>query len=135
MASVYIDNDVAADIARLLQGAGHQAVTAGAIGLTRATDAAQLLTAAQRGWTFVTHNAKDFVLLHDGWCRWSDAWGVAAKHAGILVLPQATAAERARRRLDVVELAQLLIDLFATGAPGANELWLWRRGRGWVLEP
>lgn len=135
MASVYIDNDVATDVAPLLRGAGHQAVTTVEMGLTRATDAAQLLIAARRGWSFVTHNAKDFVLLHDGWCRWSEAWGVSAQHAGILVIPQATAAERARRRLDAVELAQFLIDLFATGAPQANELWQWRRGPGWVLEP
>ncbi len=135
MASLYIDNDVAVGVAVLLRGAGHQAVTTRDLGRTRASDAAQLLTAAQRNWIFVTHNANDFALLHDGWRRWSEAWGVPAQHAGIVVLPQATAAERARRRLDEVELAQFLIDLFATGAPRANELWQWRRGRGWVLEP
>jgi hypothetical protein len=135
MASVYIDNDVAAEVAALLRGAGHQAVTTGEVGLARAMDTAQLLTAAQRGRSFVTHNAKDFVLLHDGWRRWSEAWGVSEQHAGILILPQATAAERALGRMNPIELAQFLIDLFATGAPRANELWQWRRGRGWVLEP
>src|SRR5688500_6021775 len=109
MASLCLDNDVAAHVAGLLQTAGHQAVTTRHIGLSRASDAELLLVAAQRGWILVSHNADDFVLLDDGWRRWSAAWGVAEQHAGILLLPQATPAERARGRLGPVELAQHLI--------------------------
>jgi hypothetical protein len=135
VASFYIDNDTPLHIAVLLRGAGHTAVTARSLGLTAAKDDAQLLTAAQRGAVLVTHNAKDFSLLHSAWLRWSDAWGVGAQHAGILLLPQATAAERARGAMGADELAQFILDLVAQGSPTTNELWQWQRGRGWVRRP
>jgi hypothetical protein len=134
MASLCLDNDMATRVAGMLRAAGHQAVTARDLGLARASDAELLLIAAQRGWTFVTHNADDFTLLDDGWRRWSTAWGVTAHHAGILLLPQATPAERARGRLDPVELAQHLIDLLDSGQPGSNELWQWQRAASWVRQ-
>ena len=96
MANVLTDHDVAVEIARRLQRAGHQAVTARDLGLSRASDAELLLIAAKRGSVLVTHNGSDFAMLHDGWLRWSADWNVRAHHAGILVLPQPTAAERAR---------------------------------------
>jgi hypothetical protein len=132
MASLCLDNDVAVRVAGLLQTAGHQAVTTRAIGLARASDAELLLVAAQRRWTLITHNADDFTLLDDGWRRWSAAWGVTESHAGILLLPQATLAERSQGRLGPVELAQHLIDLLNVGSPAPNELWQWKRVDGWV---
>jgi hypothetical protein len=134
MASLCLDNDVAVHVATILRTAGHQAVTTRDLGLGRASDAQLLLVAAERGWTFVTHNADDFTLLDDGWRRWSAAWGVSVHHAGILLLPQATPAERAQGRLGPAGLAQYLIDLLDTGSPRANELWQWRRAAGWVRQ-
>jgi Domain of unknown function (DUF5615) len=132
MASLCLDNDVATRVAGLLQTAGHQAVTTRDIGLARASDAELLLVAAQHGWTLVTHNADDFTLLDDAWRRWGAAWDVMEQHAGVLLPPQATPAERTQGRLDPVELAQHLIDLLESGSPGPNELWQWKRGAGWV---
>jgi hypothetical protein len=45
--------------------------------------------------TLVTHNRKDFDLLHAAWIRWSGAWQTTARHLGILILPQAWSVERA----------------------------------------
>ncbi|MGD9893935.1 MAG: DUF5615 family PIN-like protein [Dehalococcoidia bacterium] len=132
MANVCLDNDMAIRVAGMLRADGHQAVTTRELGLARASDAELLLIAAQRSWVFVTHNADDFTLLDDGWRRWSAAWGVTAHHASILLLPQATPAERVRGRLDPVELAQHLIDLLDSGHPSSNELWQWQRAAGWV---
>ncbi len=91
-----------------------------------------MLLAGQRGWIMVSHNAEDYAVLHDGWLRWSAAWGVNPRHAGILTLPQATRAERSEGRMGALDLAQLIIDLLNTGALHPNELWDWRRGRGWI---
>jgi len=132
MARLCLDNDIAVRVAIILRGAGHQVVTTREIGLARASDAELLLTAAQRGWILVTHNADDFTLLDDGWHRWSAAWGIPVVHAGILLLPQATPAERTQGRLGPPELADLIRGLLVSGSPGANELWQWKRAAGWL---
>jgi hypothetical protein len=88
LADFYIDNDVALEVARLLNVSGHTAVTARDVGREGDRDEEQLLVASQQGHIFLTHNEADFVLLHDAWQRWSEAWGVPARHAGILIVPQ-----------------------------------------------
>jgi Domain of unknown function (DUF5615) len=88
VAALYLDNDVAQAVVALLQARGHAAVTARQLGLYQAADAVHLLTAAEHGWIFVTHNTKDYVMLHEAWLRWTAAWQVTAKHAGILSIPQ-----------------------------------------------
>jgi len=62
--------------------------TAAELGMHRALDGHHLLTSAQAGRIFVTHNTKDFITIHDAWVRWTSAWGVKATHAGILVISQ-----------------------------------------------
>lgn len=39
--------------------------------MERASDDAHLSLAARSGWILVTHNAKDFILLHAAWRRWA----------------------------------------------------------------
>jgi hypothetical protein len=73
---------------------------AGDLGLGRATDDAQHLTAAERGLILLTYNHEDFVLLHDAWHRWSNAWGVSPRHAGIIVPKAQWSAERASAEID-----------------------------------
>ena len=129
MVAVYIDHDVSAQIAALLRNDGHDVLTTRERHLTRASDDEQLLVASQQGRVLITHNARDFVLLHNAWRRWSAAWQVTAVHAGILVIPQwprLLPAEAAR------ELHHFLV---FRGAP-ANELHQWRASaRGWVQYP
>ena len=73
MADAYADHNMSFDIVGLLRHAGHRVVTARDLGLDHADDDVHLLTAAQRGWTLLTSNSKDFRLLHDAWRRWSSA--------------------------------------------------------------
>jgi hypothetical protein len=88
LANFYIDSNVALEVADRLRVASHTAVTARDLRREGNSDDEHLLLASQQGQIFVTHNERDFILLHDAWKRWSVAWGVAEKHAGVLVVPQ-----------------------------------------------
>lgn len=94
---------------------GHTARTALDLGLAHAGDDEHLLIAAQNGWILVSHNRKDFNLLHDGWRRWSAAWGVIALHGGILIIPQSWPAKRTASEID---------SFIQTGVLLANQLYL-----------
>lgn len=73
MAAFYLDHNVALETARLLRKAGHSATTAREIGLAAVRDDEHLPRSASERRTLVTHNAGDFILLHDAWLRWSRA--------------------------------------------------------------
>ena len=87
MAYFYLDNDVATRVADELRTFGHAAVTTRSLHRGHTRDEQQLLYAAEHGWIVVTHNAKDFILLHDAWQLWAHAWQVPAQHAGIFIPP------------------------------------------------
>jgi predicted nuclease of predicted toxin-antitoxin system len=89
VASFYLDNDVAVRLAEELREMGHEATTARQLGAESEPDWLHLLTAADHGWILVTHNWRDFRLLHGAWIEWRRAWRVQNSHAGILVLFQA----------------------------------------------
>jgi len=71
-----IDHNINQDLADLLRAKGHSVETALGRGLARVGDEALLLHAATHGEILVTHNIKDFELLHDAWRRWTAAWGL-----------------------------------------------------------
>lgn len=50
-------------------------------------DPYQLLYAAERDLTLVAYNGRDHFLLHQAWGIWTHRWGVADRHAGILLVP------------------------------------------------
>jgi Domain of unknown function (DUF5615) len=130
VAEFYLDHNVAAATAGFLRALGHGARTAQDVGLPAAADHRQLLEAARRGWVLVTYNAKDFRLLHDAWCEWPPAWGIAAppQHAGVLVVPQPDP-EHATRTPALVAAA---IGRLAAGGPLANALHRWTPAHGWT---
>jgi Domain of unknown function (DUF5615) len=136
LADFYIDNDVALEVAHLLRVSGHTAVTARDMGREGDRDDEQLLVASQQGHIFLTHNETDFVLLHDAWQRWSEAWGVSAHHAGILIVPQGR-----RYGLDwgANEIARSVVDCLYRCSPISGRLfrrketgWEHREGRDWI---
>ena len=88
MAALYIDHNVSRETSARLRQYGHAVLETRERGAVRAKDDEQLLIAASENWVLITHNRKDFELLHDAWRRWSTAWQVAPAHAGILLLPQ-----------------------------------------------
>lgn len=123
LAEFYLDHNVAREIGSRLLLAGQGSRDAQELGKARAGDDEHLFIAAQQGWIFLTHNAKDFYLLHDAWRRWSQGWQTPAQHAGILVfIPPITAA------LAVSELLTFL----SSDVPMTNELYTWRPRTNWV---
>lgn len=129
MADLYLDHNIAAQLADLLDARGHAAQTVGTLGLAAASDDALLLRAAQDARIFVTHNWSDFRLLHDAWQRWSAAWGVTAAHAGVLVIPTRPVWDTQQA---AEEIDRLLTKLPETRHTVTNQLYRWQRDRGWT---
>ena len=84
----YLDEDVAIALASMLQAMGHVASHTHAESMDRSRDYRQLLHAATHSWVLVTHNARDFRLLHGAWLAWAHEWGVPHRHSGILIVEQ-----------------------------------------------
>lgn len=128
MTSLYLDSDVSVHVAGFLRAAGHDAVTTEELGLRRATDDQQLLVASQQGRVMVTHNRKDFVLLHDAWRRWAAAWGflTAPAHPGILVLDHRPESELA------AAVSAFLAAI--SPVPTTTALYWWRHTSGWHVQ-
>ena len=125
MAQLYTDHNVAVRVAEILHQSGHEALIARDVGLARAEDDEHLLFAVQQGRTLLTHNRKDFILLHNALCRWSAAWPAqpAPHHFGILVLQQ---------DIGAAELSHA-VDSFLASAPYLpNELYRWQQNSGWT---
>lgn len=96
MAAFYLDEDVSLRLAHLLVAHGNHVATTDEEGRKGASDARQLLFAAERGWTLLTNNGDHYRLLHDAWLVWAHEWGIMHRHAGILVLPHVVATDLAR---------------------------------------
>jgi hypothetical protein len=127
LAEFYIDNDVALEVAHLLQVNGHTVATARDVGRERDRDDEQLLVASQQGHIFLTHNETDFVLLHDAWQRWSEAWGVSARHGGILIAPQG---RRYGLNWGAEQITRSVVDCLTECSPISGRLFR-RKEAGW----
>ena len=126
MTALYLDENVAVELAATLRRYGHSVSSAADERRLGASDAHQLLYAAQRNWVIVTHNRYDFHLLHTAWLLWSDAWRTPQQHAGILIIDQS-------RRFDSMAYARLIADFVATPeAQLDGALYDWKPARGWL---
>ncbi len=96
MVAFSLDEDVSLRLAYLVVERGHRVATTDEEGRKGASDARQLLFAAERGWTLLTNNGDHYRLLHDAWFVWAHEWGYTRPHAGILVLPHVIAANLPR---------------------------------------
>jgi hypothetical protein len=123
VAELYADRNIRRDVRLGLRTLGHAVTTTDELGLDRATDDLQLLTAAERGLILLTNNERDYALLHDAWHRWSAAWGVEPRHAGIIVPKQAWSFERT-----TTEVGRLL----DSGVDFTNALYQWHGALGWI---
>jgi hypothetical protein len=129
VANFLLDHNVAAQVADRLNVRGHTAMTVGALGLAMARDNQLLLRAAQDHRIFITHNWKDFRLLHDAWREWSAAWGVTGTHAGILVIPTRPVWDPPRA---ADEIDQFVTAIQNASRSLANHLYRWEPTRNWV---
>ncbi len=88
MASFFLDEDVSANLADLLRSYGHTVTDVHDERREGIPDPRQLLFASDRGLIEVTHNRRDFLLLHDAWLTWTHEWRMDHRHSGILVVDQ-----------------------------------------------
>ena len=105
---VYTDEDVSDRLAVLLRDHGYEAESALSAGTSGFSDEQQLLFAAHRGWTILTFNIRDFVILAR---RWRDA---GREHAGIVV----------SRQFSLRQTGELLRQVcFLVDSVPAGEMW------------
>lgn len=137
MVAFYLDSDVGQELAALLEAQGEDASTAAREGLRSAADDEHLWRASEQRRVLVTHNRRDFVMLHEAWLRWSSAWGVERYHAGILVIPQPPELPIARSAHDLSRFVksgrQLTNEPYRRRVGDARASWeRWRVGVGWT---
>lgn len=85
----------------------------------------QLLFAADRGLTVITHNRRDFVLLHDAWLTWAHEWQANRRHSGIFILDHVLPA-------DMLVAAQAIDDHVRDSMTSLdNTFHNWTRASGW----
>jgi hypothetical protein len=93
-----LDEDVSHDLAVLLRLRGLNAKSAKELGRLRLTDSQVLLRAVEDRQTLITHNGKDFLLLHEALLTWGRRWEREIvrqterelhlpRHAGIAIIP------------------------------------------------
>lgn len=137
MAAFYTDEDVALALAELLADARTLDIeTAHAAHQLEQLDDAQFLYAVQHDRTFITHNRKDYTLIHDAWLLWNDAAGGAlGDHHGVLILRQDQPDELANRIDEFLNTNPVLTNEAywwrGPTAPGAPTWWR-RVDRGWA---
>jgi hypothetical protein len=125
VAAFFFDHNVSARLSNALTAIGHTSQTARDLSLTTTPDYEILAMAARNRWIVVTHNAKDFALLHGAWQAWPPDWGIPSSppHGGILILSHA---------INASAFVDAVVRLFATIGNPANRLFEWRPRSQWV---
>ncbi len=123
MAGFYLDHNVARRVALLLRAAGHTAMTTRELGGERNGDEMQLLMAASRGYTLITHD-EDFLRIHRDWTHRSRVLRMTPTHAGIVLIP-------AFPIWDVERTAREVELFLQRDVPLKGTLYEWARG-GWT---
>ena len=125
MVALYLDENVAVEVALLQRQYNHSVASTVEERRLGAPDPHQLLHAATRGWTFITHNRHDFHLLHTAWHLWGQEWDTPKAHAGILIIEQL-------RWRSIGDLARLIHE-FVTDSNTVltNTLFDWKPTTGW----
>jgi predicted nuclease of predicted toxin-antitoxin system len=80
--ALYLDEDVAVQLARALQQRGIDVRTTQNAGMAQSSDEQQVAFAAEQRRAILTHNKRDFILIHQKYLEQGD------KHSGIIVADQ-----------------------------------------------
>jgi hypothetical protein len=128
--SFALDENVADPAAGLLRSRGILANSATELDRLGLSDAEILLQASRNGQTLLSHNGRDFVLLHEAWVTWRRHWtteaeqqagisAVLSRHAGILIIPTIPIRDLARILEQVADIARSIADrLFGWSVAG-----------------
>lgn len=92
----YLDEDVDVDLAKALRKHGYTVFVAVEESMLSKSDEEQLALASENDWVLVTHNVKDFRILHQHY------WEQGLKHAGIIVSSRAHISILLRRMLNLL---------------------------------
>ena len=120
MTAFLIDEDVATGVAGLLTASGHDAITLKELGRKGSKDDAVLWIASSLQRVLISHNVRDFELLHRAWHRWT----VRREHAGILLPRQAVAFRPG-------QIAQAVLQFLEPGLDVAGELYTFEAAARW----
>ena len=82
-AALYLDHNISNELLRLLTHAGHRVYSARTLRMSAANDLEHLLAATDRGAVLITHDKKDFLLLHRTWLALARRWSAVETHPGI----------------------------------------------------
>jgi hypothetical protein len=129
---IALDEGVSHPLASLLRSHGYDADSATELGRLGLTDVQVLVQAVLHGQVRVTHNKKDFRMLHEAWITWRRRWtaevvqaiGVQVTlsgHAGILLVPQ----------LPNLNLARIIEPFADANASLPDRLFAWNAAKGW----
>ena len=112
VAECFLDADVEDPMVELLVRKGHPTVTTKQASRINATDDVQLLIATDLGRLLITHDQRDFLLLHRAWRSFARRWGVQPEdHPGILVVPQRKEIPYSRTAAEIDHLIRGVKDL------------------------
>jgi hypothetical protein len=123
VATLYFDEDVSHKLGSLLRSAGHTVYTTHQHGRVETSDGNQLLFAGTNTWTLITHNRRDFELLHDAWLRWTSSWNLSSTHHGILIISQLVTLEDNATAIDTILSAHPNLDNQLLGYYTATLAW------------
>lgn len=128
MASIYLDEPVSDLQALPLRQRGHDALTTVQASNKEQSDVHQLPFATRTRRFLITHDLRDYPMLHEAWHELAREWGVTARtlHPGILILPPTA-------RLDIARAAHE-IDALVGREEIVNRLLRWKVPVGWVEE-
>jgi hypothetical protein len=129
MADLYLDENVSARLISPLMARGHDVLHGRAVHPAKTDDHVHFASATRLNRILITHDIKDFRLLHRAWRDWFAEWGVPPhpEHAAILQAPQPP-------QVSVAVLVELLDDFVrqaGTDSALLNRLFSWSAPRGW----
>lgn len=124
MLACYLDEQVSERLTERLERLGLDATSANRLRRKGLSDALHLLIARQANRFLVSYDINDYVLLHEAWHFWTESWGVAARHAGILLLHTFNKPENQ----EVAEAIQQIANEYDTLE---SRIFEWKRGIGW----
>lgn len=129
MASFYLDENVSEQLRPLLERHGHRAIIARSVHGGRTSDHEHVATATRNNWLLVTHDRKDFRLLHRAWIEWFSEFGVEPipTHADILLIPQPPLASIHEQ----AAMIQAFLQRFPTKNQRGSRFFVWSMTVGW----
>jgi hypothetical protein len=124
MLACYLDEQTSERLGEALERLGHDVTSANKLKRKGLSDALHLLLAADANRVLISYDIKDFKLLHEAWHFWTQSWGVANHHAGILLIHtfNKPAIGEVAAAIDQIANEQDILE---------NRVFIWKRGIGW----